>query len=73
MKHAPNTTLLLFSDFSQTTTTKRKSFSPVLKKATPMGLEPFLIYPAMMKREHGDKKMSFETLKLAEDFINSLP
>lgn len=73
VKHATNTTLLFFPDFSPTTTAKRKSFSPVMKKATAMGLEPFLIYPAVMKIEHGGKKMAFESPQLAEDFINSLP
>lgn len=73
VKFANNATLLFFPDFSPTTTAKRKSFSPVMKKATAMGLEPFLIYPALMKMEHGGKKMTFDSPQAAEDFIKSLP
>lgn len=73
VKSTNNATLLFFPDFSQTTTAKRKSFSPVMKKATAMGLEPFLLYPALMKMEHGGQKMTFDSAQAAEDFISSLP
>lgn len=52
---------------------KRKSFSSVIKKATAMGLEPFQVYPALMKIEPCGKKMTFDSLQAAEDFIISLP
>ncbi len=39
-----NVTLLFFPDFSPATTTRRKSFNPVLKKMTSLGLQPFLTY-----------------------------
>ncbi len=43
-----NVTLLFFPDFSPATTIRRKAFNPVLKKMTALGLQPFLIYPAVM-------------------------
>ncbi|KAL2091647.1 hypothetical protein ACEWY4_013910 [Coilia grayii] len=73
VKFTNGATLLFFPDFSPVTTAKRKSFSPVMKKATAMGLEPFLIYPALMKMDHGGKKMTFDCPQAAEDFVNSLP
>ncbi len=45
-----NVTLLFFPDFSPATTTRRKSFNPFLKKMTALGLQPFLTYPAVIKR-----------------------
>ncbi|ROL53075.1 hypothetical protein DPX16_8017 [Anabarilius grahami] len=47
-----NVTLLFFTDFSPATTTKRKSFNPVLKKMTLFGLQSFLIYAAAIKLRH---------------------
>ncbi len=43
-----NVTLLFFPDFSPATTIRRKAFNPVLKKMTALGLQPFLIYPAVI-------------------------
>ncbi len=43
-----NVTLLFFPDFSPATTIRRKAFNPVLKKMTVLGLQPFLIYPAVI-------------------------
>ncbi len=42
-----NVTLLFFPDFSPATTIRRKAFNPVLKM-TALGLQPFLIYPAVI-------------------------
>ncbi len=47
-----NVTLLFFPDFSPATTIRRKAFNPVLKKMTALGLQPFLIYPAVIKLRH---------------------
>ncbi len=47
-----NVTLLLFPDFSPATAIRRKAFGPVLKKMTALGLQPFLIYPAVIKLRH---------------------
>ncbi len=43
-----NVTLLFFPDFSPATAIRRKAFGPVLKKMTALGLQPFLIYPAVI-------------------------
>ncbi len=43
-----NVTLLFFPDFSPATAARRKTFNPVLKKMTALGLQPFLTYPAVM-------------------------
>ncbi len=44
-----NVTLLFFPDFSPAKTIRRKAFNPVLKKITALGLQPFLICPAVIK------------------------
>ncbi len=55
-----NVTLLFFPDFSPATAIRRKAFGPVLKKMTALGLQPFLIYPAVIKLRHkGTEKLRF--------------
>ncbi len=52
-----NVPLLFFSNFSPATTIRRKAFNPVLKKMTVLGLQPFLIYLAVIKLRHkGSRK-----------------
>ncbi len=46
-----NVTLLFFPDFSPATAIRRKAFGPVVKM-TALGLQPFLIYPAVIKLRH---------------------
>ncbi len=67
-----NVTLLFFPDFSPATAIRRKAFGPVLKKMTALGLQPFLIYPAVIKLRHKGEQMSFDSPQKAEDFISSL-
>ncbi len=67
-----NVTLLLFPDFSPATTVRRKAFNPVLKKMTVLGLQPFLIYPAVIKLRHKGEQKSFDSPQKVEDFISSL-
>ncbi len=67
-----NVTLLFFPDFSPATTIRRKAFNPVLKKMTSLGLQPFLIYPAIIKLRHKGEQKSFDSPQKAEDFISSL-
>ncbi len=67
-----NVTLLFFPDFSPATTIRRKAFNPVLKKMTSLGLQPFLIYPAVIKLWHKGEQKSFGSPQKAEDFISSL-
>ncbi len=67
-----NVTLLFFPNFSPATTIRRKAFNPVLKKMTALGLQPFLIYPAMIKLRHKEEQKSFDSPQKAEDFISSL-
>ncbi|KAJ8332032.1 hypothetical protein SKAU_G00429860 [Synaphobranchus kaupii] len=71
VKHHKST-LLFFSDYSAPTTTKRKGFNPAIKDARDMGLQPFLIYPATLKLDHGGKKLTFDCPQKAEDLIRSL-
>ncbi|KAJ8352211.1 hypothetical protein SKAU_G00236870 [Synaphobranchus kaupii] len=71
VKHHKST-LLFFPDYSAPTTTKRKGFNPAIKDARDMGLQPFLIYPATLKLDHGGKKLTFDCPQKAEDFIRSL-
>ncbi len=57
-----NVTLLFFPDFSPATAIRRKAFGPVLKKMTALGLQPFLIYPAVIKLRHkGEQRVRFPT------------
>ncbi len=56
-----NVTLLFFPDFSPATTIRRKAFNPVLKKMTSLGLQPFLIYPAVIKLRHKWEQKSFDS------------
>ncbi len=67
-----NVTLLFFPDFSPATAIRRKAFGPVLKKMTAFGLQPFLIYPAVIKLRHKGEQRSFASLQKAEDFVSSL-
>ncbi len=67
-----NVTLLFFPDFSPATAIRRKAFGPVLKKMTVLGLQPFLIYPAVIKLRHKGEQKSFDSPQKAEDFISSL-
>ncbi len=67
-----NVTLLFFLDFSPATTIRRKSFNPVLKKMTSLGLQPFLTYPAVIKLRHKGEQRMFDSPQKAEDFISSL-
>ncbi len=67
-----NVTLLFFPDFSPATMIRRKAFNPVLKKMTSLGLQPFLIYPAVIKLRHKGEQKSFDSPQKAEDFISSL-
>ncbi len=61
-----------FSDFNPATTIRRKEFNPVLKKMTAIGLQPFLIYPAVIKLRQKGEQMSLDSPQKAEDFISSL-
>ncbi len=67
-----NVTLLFFPDFSPATTIRRKAFNLVLKKMTSLGLQPFLIYPAVIKLRHKGEQKSFDSPQKVEDFISSL-
>ncbi len=67
-----NVTLLFFPDFSPATAIRRKAFGPVLKKMTALGLQPFLIYPAVIKLRHKGEQKSFDSPQKAEDFISFL-
>ncbi len=67
-----NVTLLFFPDFSPATAIRRKAFGPVLKKMTALGLQLFLIYPAVIKLRHKGEKRSYYSPQKAEDFISSM-
>ncbi len=67
-----NVTLLFFPDFSPATAIRRKAFGPVLKKMTALGLQPFLIYPAVIKLQHKGEQRSYDSPQKAEDFISSM-
>ncbi len=67
-----NVTLLFFPDFSPATAIRRKAFGPVLKKMTALVLQPFLIYPAVIKLRHKGEQRSLDSPQKAEDFISSL-
>ncbi len=61
-----------FPDFSPATAIRRKAFGPVLKKMTALGLQPFLIYPTVIKLRHKGEQRSFDSPQKAEDFISSM-
>ncbi len=67
-----NVTLLFFPDFSPATAIRRKAFGPVLKKMTALGLQPFLVYPAVIKLRHKGEQRSFDSPQKVEDFVSSL-
>ncbi len=67
-----NVTLLFFPDFSPATAIRRKAFGPVLKKMTALGLQPFLIYPVVIKLRHKGEQISYDSTQKAEDFISSM-
>ncbi len=67
-----NVTLLFFPDFSPATAIRRKAFGLVLKKMTALGLQPFLIYPAVIKLWHKGEQRSYDSPQKAEDFISSM-
>ncbi|KAA0705009.1 hypothetical protein E1301_Tti019605 [Triplophysa tibetana] len=67
-----NVTLMFFPDFSPATAIRRKAFGPVLKKMTALGLQPFLIYPAVIKQRQNGEQRSFDSPQKAEDFISSM-
>ncbi len=67
-----NVTLLFFPDFSPATVIRRKAFGPVLKKMTALGLQPFLIYLAVIKLRHKGEQRSYDSPQKAEDFISSM-
>ncbi len=67
-----NVTLLFFPNFSPATAIRRKAFGPVLKKMTALGLQPFLIYPAVIKLRHKGEQRSYDSPQKAEDFISSM-
>ncbi len=67
-----NVTLLFFPDFSPDTAIRRKAFGPVLMKMTALGLQPFLIYLAVIKLRHKGEQRSFDSLQKAEDLVSSL-
>ncbi len=67
-----NVMLQFFSDFSPATASRRKSFIPVLKKMSALGLQPFLTYLAVIKLRHKGEPRSFDSPQKAEDFISSL-
>ncbi len=62
----------ILKDASPATAARRKSFIPVLRTMTALGLQPFLTYPAVIKLQHGGEQRSFDSLGKAEDFISSL-
>ncbi len=67
-----NVTLLFFPDFSPATAIRRKAFGPVLKKMTALGLQPFLIYPAVIKLRHKGEQRSYDSPQKAEYIISSM-
>ncbi len=67
-----NVTLLFFPDFSPATAIRRKAFGLVLKKMTALGLQPFLIYPAVIKLRDKGEQRSYDSPQKAEDFISSM-
>ncbi len=67
-----NVTLLFFPDFSPATTTRGKRFSPVLKKMTSLGLQPFLTYPAVIKLRHKGEQRMFDSLSQKKTYAAAL-
>ncbi len=67
-----NVTLLFFPDFGPATAIRRKAFGPVLRRMTALGLQPFLIYPAVIKLRHKGERRSFDSPRKAEDFVSSM-
>ncbi len=64
--------LLFFPGFGPAAAIGRKAFGPVLKKMTALGLQPFLIYPAVIKLRHKGEQRGFDSPQKAEDFVGSM-
>ncbi len=62
-----NVILLFFPDFSPVTAAKRKSLVPVLRKMTALGLQPSLVYPAVITYCTGVSRDAFDSLRKVED------
>ncbi len=67
-----NVTLLFFPDFSPATAIRRKGIWSGFEKMTALGLQPFLIYPAVIKLRHKGEQRSYDSPQKAEDFISSM-
>ncbi len=67
-----NVTLLFFPGFGPATAIRRRAFGPVLKKMTALGLQPFLIYPAVVKLRRRGEQRGYDSPQKAEDFIGSM-
>ncbi len=61
----------VFSWLYPATAIRRKAFGPVLKKMTALGLQPFLIYPAVIKLRHNGNREA--TIPLRKRRILSAP
>lgn len=64
--------LEFYADYSHETAQKRKAFSTVRSKLHQKDAETFLIYPALLKVTYKGQKNSFESLKVAEKYLEGL-
>ncbi len=72
VKCAQNNVTLLFFLTLVRLQRSGEGIGPVLKKMTALGLQPFLIYPAVIKLRHKGEQRSYDSPQKAEDFISSM-
>ncbi len=65
-------TLLFFPDFGPAAAIRRGAFGPVLGGMAALGLQPFLIYPAVIGLRRRGERRSFDSPQRAEDFVGSM-
>ena len=68
---ADGTKLLFFADYSPGTTKARRSFKDIRSKLWQMGIESFLVYPAVLKVNYKGKKMLFNSAEEATAAVDA--
>ncbi len=67
-----NVTLLFFLTLVRLQRSGERHLVRFWRKMTALGLQPFLIYPAVIKLRHKGEQRSFDSPQKAEDFISSM-
>lgn len=64
--------LRFFADYSGFTSRKRQAFGSLQRELHALGIPNFLIYPAVLRVNHGGNQQSFDSVKKAEQFLEEV-